>query len=314
MKNLQKFYPDVPVIYGERGLSMSQAQRDAEAYKNENEKLLEMLKYEQSKVYLSKKEILTSSGVQTTQTATNRLMEISDFDVLPIIAKNNSKAAILRRGVALMSHILEEIPKLTNEKIAEVMGLEVPVLPKNTAFPKQAVKGNLSQFVEKDKIEELFFLATPELIEKIRDVYFRGLEVEALAAAYGKQLTEKGCAIREISKAPLQLATKQIETAGIIVLDTPVLGIQKSEFTQLEEKLIKEYEKYQLEKNGILKFIKDTAREMQRVYDTNHSVALQEYRSQYVMHSKNVAVFEAECERIKTELRQEASSLKILVA
>jgi len=312
MKNLSVLFPYVTVLFSDKGVSMSQAQRDKEKIKNENEKLLEKLSYKDSKIYNKQREIISENIVKES-TVEGDLITVWDFNVLPDIAESNKLSAIYGNGIKTKNALQLAVSQLTNEKIAENFGIIIPTFQKARPQKEIVTLKPIDAYCSLEKIEELFEFAGSKLIEKIGKFYFNGLEIEAKAAAYGKQVTEKDCLIRKISKRERRGSVTTDKTNSMIVYETPVLGVDKDEFAQLEAEIMKNYETFQIERNSIMKQIKDIARETQRQCDVEYSNALTQYNQEYEIYSQKLEVAYSQCETIKTELLQEVTALKIRV-
>lgn len=315
MQNLIKLFPFVSVIFSEDGISSSEAQRKKEENKNWVEKQLEILKWDKNKVYKTVREILSNGEVKTFDSFPLKSITIEDFNVLVQIAERNKESAIYGSGINRKEDLRKQVEALTNDEISKFFGIELPSFNKQSPVKKQASKHpSIDYYCNVDNLEQLFIHASQELIEKISTLYFKGLEIEAKAAAYGKQVTEKDCMLRQISKAPQILERNVQNNNSMLVYETPVLYIDKEEFEKLEAKILAEYTEFQMERNSIMKQIKDIARELQRQYDVEYSNALTAYSQEYTKHTQQLNAGVALCEAKKTELLQEVAALKIRLA
>jgi len=295
-------YPFLTVITAQEGVSSSEAQRIKEQNKNEAAYMLLDLEVNPERLYSTKRDILSATGVVNEISKCENPHTIEDFKCLEKVQELYAESAVLGSGLKLLTTIREELSTMKVEDLATLLNMSktfiVPQL-------KSCLRNKyINSFCEEDSVERLLLLSNTKLLEAVGHLFKKGLEIEAKAAVLGNQYTKPDKLIRTIST----LSNKQLpvkETANILVYTEKIVAVDKEAFKAYEESLASSYTELQKERNYIVKQIKDAAREIESQYN-------KEYQAQLNQYNADKKEFESMIEGVRLELLQEAASLKIL--
>lgn len=295
-------YPFLSVIAGTKGISSSEAQRIKEENKNEAGFLMQDLEVKEDRLYSTKREILSGTGVNTNITDCANPHTVADFDCLEKVQDLFAVSAVLGAGLKLLESVRDELSKMSVQALAEKLGLE-------RTFTQPQLKSclknkSINSFCNEEKIEDLLQYADTELVTATISLFKKGLPIEARAAVLGNQYTKTEKLIRKVST----LSDKQLpdkEPGGMLVCTYKIVAVDKTAFKEYEKTLAANYTKLQQERNSIMKQIKDAARELE-------VENMKEYQAQLNQFNADQKEFVAMIEKVRLELLQEAASLKIL--
>lgn len=303
MKKLIVLYPFLPVLYGEKGISSSEAQRKKEENKNKATFLLEELIPNNSRMYTKVRETLSESGFNSVNSEVENPHLPEHFNILPQVQELYYQSAIFGAGLNTAVFIREEIEKMTAEDLGKSFDI---IFTQTSPNKKKAVKTDITAFCNFDRIEDLLRTSSLELVNELAPLFREGLILEAKAAVLGNQYTINNSLLRTISKAPQIIEGKTIELANMVIYEKQVLNINKDEFAEVEKSISKEYESLQNQRNYIVKQIKDAARAL----DLKYTQEYQKENQQYIADFKD---FNTKIDILRTELLQEAAGLRILL-
>lgn len=297
-----KLFPYAEYLFGVEGMSLSEAQRQKESNKNEAEKLLQNLVYDEQRAYAKTRISVSSSGETVTKNTLKNPHKIEDFDVLPKVAELYSQSAKLSI-IKYIDEIRKEITNKPDSEFAAMYGINGVTL---TPVQKLATSkiGGVDDYCKIDNVEILIQFANKELLNKIKDNIFNALEVEASAAVYGNQYANKDCLLRKIASSKNTLASKEIKLDNLLVIEDSEIAIDKNLFTVLEQEISEKYTELQKKRNNYIALIKNAARELQTKYDQEYEIELEKYHA-------SKAQFQVEIQKLKSELFKELASLKV---
>lgn len=313
---LSKYFPIVEVLFDEKGISQSEAQRLKEANKNLIQPQLKEIEFSEDKIYDTKREVISNTGIKDDVILANKIL-VKDFEFLYEAGLKYGESAIYNNGIKTKEDLFKKIKNLSSQEIAKVAEINEPVdwrIENKAPIKESAVEGNIDLYCDLDNIESLFAHASHALIYQVSSLYQEGMRIESQAGILGNQLTKEATMLRKIMNAPAVLKGKQDANQSIIVEYTKVLAVDKEEFKSLYEEMMDNYTNLQMRRNSIVKQIKDAARKLQSQYDNEYSVASKAYNEAYRAYVADVQQFDAECEKIRTSLLQEVADLKIKVA
>lgn len=312
MKNLIKIFPFVEAIFASEGLSSSKASLIKATNGTNAAVLLEKISYDNEKVYDKQRLIISKEGVHT-ESISKHTLNVKAFECIPEVQALYAQSAILGSGIKLKERMQNAIDLLGYEEIARIFEIEVPkpkVLP--VWQHKVALNGyTLSQYLTKNRIEELYELAGTHLMLEIGKFYHAAMKAEAHASVLANQLGTKST-LASIRNAPQNVLVKETGLKEILIQETNTLAVSKEEFRAVEKDLSEQYAAAQENVNKYLKQIKDIARKVQsnltEIYETdlrNQKEADKEYANEY-------NIFCNEIQKIKNGLLKEIAALKII--
>lgn len=295
----------------DKGLTMSVAQQKKESNHNEAAKLLNDLKFNERALYKCSKLYYHNSGIEKIEVEKQETPTVEMFSQVDNIADKYAESAIYGAGIKLKNQLLTAIGALDQTVVYAHLQLEKLEYPRFSFEKKQATRNSLDTFVEMSKVEEMVPFMSKDLILKIgNDTIAKALAVEAKASVYGKQSADPKSFLRKLSSASSVFSVGE-EGIGKTV-STYTLDVNKSDYEGIDTELKDKHNKYQSEKNGYLKTIKDAARELQRQYDEEYSIETEKHNSLSDKIRSAIRSNNAKVETFKTSLLQVASSLYIV--
>lgn len=306
-----KFFPIVAFIFSiEKGLSSSEAQRRKEDNKNKTEKELKTL---ESPIYIEKREIFGSNGnYSENRKKLEYTVKPENFSVIGAIANRNKENAWFGQALILKDNLRVKVGLLSQEEIAAAFGIEHPHFETKGIVQKRATLMNIDHYCELDKSEELIRNASMELLEKIGYAKIRELlELEAIASTYGKRVHSDSF-LMKLERADFSVGKNSMSNESIIVNVVNVLAYNKNDFEAITEELREKYTEYQMQRNGVFKFIKDTARALERQYQEEYIKEQNQYYADHSVYQDELKLYKSKVEAIRTELLQEVAALRIL--
>lgn len=312
MENVVKVFPLIPKFFGEKGLSISQAN----ARKNNNTNYAEqiVLLFEKQ-IYHNEVKVINASVV--TDTTTTPKIFPSDYDLLVDLYRYNEENAVLGHGIKLLKQLQAELENMTVQTLAERTGVELPVFNMQRPSKKSAVwNTTIEQFMNLDSIEAIVACMTTDALQHISSQHIiNGLQLEAVASALGKQLTKKESFLKRLLSAQPEKLIGKKETAFGLVIEKEVLAYSKEEveeFQILQTTLYSQYTKVQSQVNGTKKALKDAVRKLQQRYNEEFLRETEEYNKVLTNYNSAYSEALARLEVFRNRCAQELADLKIL--
>jgi hypothetical protein len=312
MSHLATLFPIINIVFSKSGISQSEATRMKESNRNDVKPLLEKYEYSDDKIYSINQRILSSAGIKEELKQNNSLIKLSDYDNLEKIGVAHAQSAVLGSGLILKNTISKEINSIYNNELSIKLGIEIPALynaPK--PLKKNSTVCSLEKYCEEKSVESLFSLASAELLNKISDLYFKALELEAQAAVYGKAVANPNSLLRKLGLAKTVLKTDTITSTEFILEKEWLLKVNPEEFKKTDADIMEKYTSFQKETNSYIKRIKDFAREMQDEYNAIYLNELKLYNLEYQKKEAEFVQWENEMQLIKNQMQAELSKLKL---
>lgn len=312
---LKKVFPLVDFYFAEQGISATVANGRKNDNTNDNANLLKNIQIVQ--LYNTELIILTDKGVTNRESKVRKLTPAS-FDVLQKVAKNNAENAILGNGIQLFNKAMNAIKGFDATKIVELNGGDVS-LPESLDYParKQAVNGLIDSVLNFDRVEDILFSCSAEVIERVdAKLVKNALRLESEAAVLGNEVTKKTGFLHQILTANETLQPTETTAQFGVVIREQKLAYTEGEveaFKVLFDNLQTQYKNIQGQLNGLKKTLKDTIRlvdvEFSKQYDADMRVF---YLRQGEIAAKQ-SLIAAQGETLKQELVKEFLALKIQI-
>jgi hypothetical protein len=208
--------------------------------------------------------------------------------------------------------MMNQIISVNHGLLADIFEIPIPKFLGIEPSKQNAVMGGIDNFCQKDRIEDLYQFSTKELLERIGQYYQQAMQIESSAAVYGNQVAQPASFLRKLMSSPETLPKRERINSTFLVDETPILGLKKEDFKELDENLMSIYTNAQKERNMYAKLIKDHARSLQSEYDEKYANEYQQYVNASEQHNRQLANWRAQCEKLRTTLLSEVAALKIL--
>lgn len=316
---LFKLFPLLSVIFtndSSKGISLSEAQRIKENNKNKVEKMLNKLN--NNEIYINKREIISNTSVNITESTLPNIVKPEDFDCLSEIADLNSQSAWLGQAISYAEECRNNIKNFNEhyETHANLLGLTKPEFTYQNITKKSIFNNSSSHTIDTycslDSVESLLRHACEELLNDIEgDIVRKALSAEAKAAVYGKQLHNSSF-IRKVMSAKEGKPT-ETSTQGLIIYNQQIPAYNSSTFEETEKEIQNQYDSYQKERNMYIKIIKDKARALDAKFESEYNSALKEQNLLFEKHQQESKEYYSKFNMIKAELQAELAALRVLV-
>ncbi len=308
---LKKLFPFLATLLLEKGITSSEAQRISASNRNLNERELKDLT---SSLYETKNVIYSNSGMTSPAKVelTNKVSPEAFMEIIPTIATRNSKNAIYNLSIKEKEKARRALSSMTIADIATALELEIPVFGKLTPRQRTPIIGlSDDKFYALDKSEELLGAVDSLVLERFgANNCFAMLEVEAHAAAFGKQVHE-GSFLRNLLNAEVSRKPVVTSNASIIMETTEVLAYDKEDFNIVEGNLIEKYDYFQKERNSYFKRFKDLVRKISQEYREAFTKEYAEVSNEMKEHERKVQIFTTKVEEMRGQMLQEIADLRI---
>lgn len=303
MKNLAKLFPFVSEVYSEKGISQSEAKGLKEKNKNFVEEKSANLEYDADRLYQKIIDVISEKGFNSYPQSFEPML-VSEFDIVDEFVEKNKQSSVIGFALNRIEAIRNTINALNVEQINLLFDVQKPQM---NILSRDVVRGKtLAQYLTIEKIEELFEYANSDLFELIKDKLEEGLEVESVAALYGKLFNQSQSVLKKIVNSKNSLPTIESKTENMITNTRFELKIDKESFLKKMNETEEKYNLFQNKRNAIVKFIKDKARELQQKFDSEYQNALKKFNA-------DMEVFNKLGESNRLILLQELSDLRIKI-
>lgn len=315
MKNLVKLFPSVLIFFKEDGISSSAAS----ALKNENTNKVNDLKTRltPTNYYKQVDYLFGGNKVETSETDLKNKLVPADFDSINLIADLHLNNALLGQAIKYKEYMRDTISKMNEVQIAEIFGIE----NKTYDFPSYTLKSpfinngtlrtDIESFCKLERIEDMYRVMNTDLLEKCAPFYKEAIKAEAIAATYGKFVTDDNGFLRKLFVLEPYVSVRKTIDKGMYLKEELEIAYNKAEWVKLRDSVYDTYTIEQKKRNSFVKQIKDFAREFAYQYGEEYRVALETQRDEYAKHSQLQQKFKNECNQIKIALLKEVADLKI---